>query len=130
MSSPAGLTIDDMARERLVSAAGTVIVLAPGMPVWAVAQLFPWMTWPVIAMTIGCALAAFAALFLVWAAAAWPAVRTGSRARVRFLMLATKAIAAVSFVPRPSIADHFQLLYPHPANTSFRLPPPGALPSP
>jgi undecaprenyl-diphosphatase len=77
------------------------------------------MTRAVIALTIACVIATPILLLLLWRRPQRLRVLLAIALGLVLLVLARKGIAAVSFVPRPFAADHFQPLYPHPPDTSF-----------
>jgi undecaprenyl-diphosphatase len=96
-----------------------MLVLAPGMPVWDLAQHVAWLAAVTIAATKGCAI-----LIPVLLLAAWfrPAGLRCVLAAVTALILVIavrQAFVAVSFVPRPFVTYHFQPLYPHSPDSAF-----------
>jgi undecaprenyl-diphosphatase len=96
-----------------------MIVLAPGLALWNVAQHAGWLAPAVIASTAGCAIAAPLLLILAWLKPAGLRCVLAAGLAPATVVMIRHAAASVVFVPRPFIADHFVPLYPHAPDSSF-----------
>jgi undecaprenyl-diphosphatase len=96
-----------------------VIVLAPGLPLWDLAQHVTWLAAVVIAVTEGCAIATPLLVLATWFRPAGLRCVVAAVLALIFVILARHAVVAVWFLPRPFVTYHFQPLYPHPADSAF-----------
>jgi undecaprenyl-diphosphatase len=96
-----------------------MIVLAPGLELWNVAQHARRLGPAVIALIAGCAVAAPLLLILAWLKAAGLRCVLAAAFALVLVVLARHAAESVVFVPRPFIARDFVPLFPHAPDSSF-----------
>jgi membrane-associated phospholipid phosphatase len=96
-----------------------VIVLAPGSPLWNLAQHAGWLTTTVIALTAACAVAAPLLVIAGWFSRAGLRCAVAALAALILVILIRHLAAAFWYVPRPFVAYGFTPLYPRPPDTSF-----------
>ena len=96
-----------------------MLSLAPGWPLWDLAQHVSWLAHVLIVVTEGCAVLIPVLLLAAWFRPAGLRCVLAAVLALFLVIVARQAIVAVSFVPRPFVAYHFQPLYPHVPDSAF-----------
>jgi membrane-associated phospholipid phosphatase len=93
--------------------------MAPGLPLWDLAQHATWLATVVIVVTAGCAAVTPLLLLAAWFRPAGLRCALAAVLALILVILARHAVVAISFVPRPFVVYDFQPLYPHSPDSAF-----------
>jgi membrane-associated phospholipid phosphatase len=104
--------------EPVVSSPG-MIIIAPGLTLWDPVRHAMWLAPVVIALTKACVVAALVLVAFTWRKPAGLRCVLAVLVGLGIVIVARHAAEMAVFVQRPFVADHFQPLYPHSADSSF-----------
>jgi undecaprenyl-diphosphatase len=96
-----------------------MIIIAPGLALWAPVRQAMWAGPVVIALTVACAVAAPVLVALTWRKPGGLRCVLAVVLGLAIVIVARHAAELAVFVQRPFVADHFRPLFPHSPDSSF-----------